>query len=381
MMVNILTPTKKQSLFKSQDWLLNFAALSLSFIGVLLVWAATKPRLEITDTSTEYYVIRHVGTLLFGIVLALLISRSQYSLLRAYAPILYLIGVIGLIVVLIPGIGTEINGIRAWIAIPGGFTLQPAELAKLAIVLGMSMILAEAQQPGIEPEDREVGLALVLAAIPLGLILLQPDLGTAIIIGVIILAVLAIAAAPIKWILGLIGSALVAMFSLVALGILDEYQINRLLTFIDPGRDPLVSGYNLIQVKLAIGTGGFTGWGLFDGPQTNGRFIPSQQTDFIYATAGEAFGFIGGVLIIALLGIVTWRALVIAKDADRFGRLAATGVAAWFGFQTFQNIGMNLGIMPITGVPLPFISYGGTSMFAVWMAVGLLQNIRGRTRD
>lgn len=380
-MVNILSPTKKQSVFKSQDWLLNFAALALSFIGVLLVWAATKPRLEITDTSTEYYVIRHLGTLIFGILLALLITRSQYSLLRAYAPILYLVGVIGLIVVLIPGIGTEINGIRAWIAIPGGFTLQPAELAKLAIVLGMSMILAEAQQPGIEPDDREVGLALLLAAIPLGLILLQPDLGTAIIIGVIILAVLAISAAPMKWVLGLIGSAFVAMFFLVVLGILDEYQINRLLTFIDPGRDPLVSGYNLIQVKLAIGTGGFTGWGLFDGPQTNGRFIPSQQTDFIYATAGESFGFIGGVLIIALLGIVTWRALVIARDADRFGRLAATGVAAWFGFQTFQNIGMNLGIMPITGVPLPFISYGGTSMFAVWMAVGLLQNIRGRTRD
>lgn len=380
-MVNIFTPVKKQSLLKSQDWLLNFAALALSFIGVLLVWAATKPRLEITDTSTEYYVIRHLGTLIFGIILALLITRSQYSLLRAYAPILYVLGVLGLIVVLIPGIGTEINGIRAWIAIPGGFTLQPAELAKLAIVLGMSMILAEAQQPGIEPEDREVGLSLLLAAIPLGLILLQPDLGTAIIIGVIVLAVLAISAAAMKWIFGLIGSAILAMFVLVVLGILDEYQINRLLTFIDPGRDPLVSGYNLIQVKLAIGTGGLTGWGLFDGPQTNGRFIPSQQTDFIYATAGESFGFVGGVLIIALLAIVTWRALVIARDADRFGRLAATGVAAWFGFQTFQNIGMNLGIMPITGVPLPFISYGGTSMFAVWMAVGLLQNIRGRTRD
>lgn len=380
-MVNIFTPVKKQSLLKSQDWLLNFAALALSFIGVLLVWAATKPRLEITDTSTEYYVIRHLGTLIFGIILALLITRSQYSLLRAYAPILYVLGVLGLIVVLIPGIGTEINGIRAWIAIPGGFTLQPAELAKLAIVLGMSMILAEAQQPGIEPEDREVGLSLLLAAIPLGLILLQPDLGTAIIIGVIVLAVLAISAAAMKWIFGLIGSAILAMFVLVVLGILDEYQINRLLTFIDPGRDPLVSGYNLIQVKLAIGTGGLTGWGLFDGPQTNGRFIPSQQTDFIYATAGESFGFVGGVLIIVLLAIVTWRALVIARDADRFGRLAATGVAAWFGFQTFQNIGMNLGIMPITGVPLPFISYGGTSMFAVWMAVGLLQNIRGRTRD
>ncbi|MEN9923172.1 MAG: hypothetical protein RIS09_686 [Actinomycetota bacterium] len=380
-MVNVFTPNKKQSLLASQDWILNFAALALSFIGVLLVYAATKPRLEITETSTEYYLIRHVGTLLVGVVLAILISRSQYTLLRAYAPILYLVGVIGLIVVLIPGIGTEINGIRAWIAIPGGFTLQPAELAKLAIVLGMSMILAEAQQPGIEPEDKEVGLALLLAAIPLGLILLQPDLGTAIIVGVIILAVIAISAAGMKWIFGLVGSALFAMLLLVVLGILDEYQINRLLTFIDPGRDPLVSGYNLIQVKLAIGTGGFTGWGLFDGPQTNGRFIPSQQTDFIYATAGEAFGFIGGVLIIALLGIVTWRALLIAQGADRFGRLAATGVAAWLGFQTFQNIGMNLGIMPITGVPLPFISYGGTSMFAVWMAVGLLQNIRGRSRD
>ena len=380
-MVNIFTPTKRLSIFKSQDWFLNFAALTLSIIGVFLVWAATKPRLEITETSTEYYVIRHVGTLIVGIILALVITRSQYSLLRAYAPILYLIGVVGLVVVLIPGIGTEINGVRAWIAIPGGFTLQPAELAKLAIVLGMSMILAEAQQPGVEPEDKEVGLALLLAAIPLGLILLQPDLGTAIIVGVIVLAVIAVSAASIKWILGLVSSALFAMLALVALGILDEYQINRLLTFIDPGRDPLVSGYNLIQVKLAIGTGGLTGWGLFDGPQTNGRFIPSQQTDFIYATAGEAFGFVGGVIIIGLLGILTWRALIIARDADRFGRLAATGVAAWLGFQTFQNIGMNLGIMPITGVPLPFISYGGTSMFAVWMAVGLLQNIRGRSRD
>jgi rod shape determining protein RodA len=175
------------------------------------------------------------------------------------------------------------------------------------------------------------------------------------------------------------GTAVAGVVVILTSGVLQLYQLNRLRVFLDPSVDPAGAGYNLAQVKLAIGSGGWNGFGPFHGPQTNGRFIPEQQTDFIFSAIGEQFGFIGAGLVIVALFLLCWRALKIASETtDRFGRIAATGVACWFGFQTFENIGMNLGIMPVTGVPLPFISYGGSSMFACWMAVGLLQNIKTR---
>jgi len=378
---NLLARGKdSESWWQRQDWYLNAAAFSLSAIGLLLVWAASKPRLSASGLDPNTYLYRHAANILIGIMLGYVISRSKYTLLRAYAPILYAIGFFGLIAVLL--IGFEINGVKAWIQLPAGFTLQPSEFAKIALVLGMAMILAETRQRGFEPENRQVIISLALAALPLGLIMLQPDLGTAIVISMTVLGVLAVAGVSFRWMIGLVSSGIIAVILVLALGLLDEYQINRLIVFLDPTIDPLVTGYNIIQVKLAIGSGGFGGTGLFKGPLTNGGFVPEQQTDFIYSVAGEQLGFIGSGLIIFLLGFITWRALRIARESsDLFGRIAATGVAIWLGFQTFENVGMNLGIMPITGVPLPFVSYGGTATFAVWMAVGLLQNIKSRLTE
>jgi rod shape determining protein RodA len=378
---NLLARGKdSESWWQRQDWYLTAAAFSLSIIGLLLVWAASRPRLTASGGDPNAYLYRHSANIIIGLILGYIISRSKYTLLRAYAPILYLFGFLGLIAVLL--IGTEINGVKAWIQLPMGFTLQPSEFAKIALVLGMAMILAETRQRGFEPENRQVIISLSLAALPLGLIMLQPDLGTAIVISVTVLGVLAVAGVSFRWMMGLIAAGVTIIIAVISFGFLDEYQINRLIVFLDPSIDPLVTGYNIIQVKLAIGSGGFGGTGLFNGPLTNGGFVPEQQTDFIYSVAGEEMGFVGSSVIILLLAFVTWRALRIARESsDLFGRIAASGVAIWFGFQTFENIGMNLGIMPITGVPLPFVSYGGTATFAVWMGIGLLQNIKSRLTD
>lgn len=378
---NLLARGKdSESWWQRQDWYLNAAAMSLAIIGLLLVWAASRPRLLASGLDPNIYLYRHAANILIGLFLAYVISRSKYTLLRAYAPILYLLGFVGLIAVLL--VGFEINGVKAWIQLPAGFTLQPSEFAKIALVLGMAMILAETRQRGFEPENRQVVISLALAALPLGLIMLQPDLGTAIVIAMTVLGVLAVAGVSFRWMIGLVSAGVLLIVAVLAFGFLSEYQVNRLIVFLDPTIDPLVTGYNIIQVKLAIGSGGFSGTGLFNGPLTNGNFVPEQQTDFIYSVAGEELGFIGSGLIIFLLGFITWRALRIARESsDLFGRIAASGVAVWLGFQTFENIGMNLGIMPITGVPLPFVSYGGTATFAVWMAVGLLQNIKSRLTE
>jgi rod shape determining protein RodA len=378
---NLLARGKdSESWWHRQDWYLNAAAFSLSVIGLLLVWAASRPRLSASGGDPNAYLYRHAANIMIGIFLGYVISRSKYTMLRAFAPVLYLIGSLGLVVVLL--IGTEINGVKAWIQLPQGFTLQPSEFAKIALVLGMALILAETRQRGFEPENREVIISLALAAFPLGLIMLQPDLGTAIVISFIVLGVLGVGGVSFRWMIGLVTTGVFVIIAVIGFGFLDEYQINRLIVFLDPSIDPLVTGYNIIQVKLAIGSGGFGGTGLFNGPLTNGGFVPEQQTDFIYSVAGEEFGFVGSGIIIFLLGFITWRALRIARESsDLFGRIAASGVAIWLGFQTFENIGMNLGIMPITGVPLPFVSYGGTATFAVWMAIGLLQNIKSRLTE
>ncbi len=375
-MVNLLASSKKESWWRRQDWVLTIAALSLSFIGLLTVWAATRPRLIDIGTDPEAYLKRHGVILIIGLILGILVARLRYTMLRAYAPILYGAGVLGLIAVLI--IGVEVNGITAWIQLPAGFTLQPSEFAKLAIIIGMSMVLSETRQRDDLPSSREVLLALGVAAVPVGLIMLQPDLGTTVVIGFFVFALLAAAGIPTRWLQALtaVGIAGIALVWTVP-GILSDYQKDRLLVFINPEFDPLGAGYNLRMAQLAIGSGGMSGTGLFNGPQTNGKFVPEQQTDFIFSALGEELGFIGSALVISLLIVVCWRALKIAQETnDRFGRIAATGVAMWIAFQAFENIGMNLGMMPITGVPLPFISYGGSSIFAIWMAVGLLQNIK-----
>ena len=363
------------------DNLLNFAVGGLLIIGTLLVYAGTREWFRSYGLDPEYYLKRHVLNILIGALLAYGTTLIDYRLLRAYTPLIWLASVIGLVIVLIPGLGSEINGARAWISLPGGFQFQPAELAKIAIIVGIAMIMADRENAHDDPSDLDVVKALAIAAVPVLLIIAQPDLGTVLIISAAILAMIGASGAPSRWVIGLLILAVIGVFTAIQTGAVSQYQIARLQSFVDPSADPQATGYQLRQSRITIGSGGILGKGLFNGPQTNGRFVPEQQTDFIFTVAGEELGFIGCSVILALYLLLFIRVFAICRrSSDLFGRLVCIGVIAWFIFQTFENIGMTMGLMPMTGVPLPFLSYGGSSMFANLIGIGLLQNVHSRGR-
>ena len=362
------------------DRMLTLAVVGLLVIGTLLVWSATANRDTLTGGDPQLYLTKHLVNIAIGLVLGVMVVATDHRWVRILAPLVYLGCVAGLVLVLT--VGTTVNGSRSWLMV-GGQSVQPAELAKLAVVIAMALLVAERtegswRQRGVGHLD-VLGM-LAIAALPAVLILLQPDLGTMLVLSATVFGVVAISGAPRRWLVGLAGAAVTAAVLAVQAGVLEDYQVDRFLAFMDPELDPRGAGYNTEQARIAIGNGGILGQGLFDGSQTQSGFVPEQHTDFVFTVAGEELGLVGSGLLIALLGVVLWRALTIALHAeDLFGRLAAGGVAVWFGFQAFQNIGMSLGIMPVTGVPLPLVSYGGSSMFAALMAIGLLQNIHLRT--
>ncbi|MEJ6577889.1 MAG: rod shape-determining protein RodA [Actinomycetota bacterium] len=367
--------------FSQFDRILTFSVAALLIIGTLLVYAATKDWFANQGLDPEYYLKRHLVNILIGGLLAYGTTLIDYRLLRAYTPIVWALAVLGLVIVLIPGLGSEINGAQAWISFPGGFQIQPAELAKIAIIVGISMILAEKHDKDANPTDKDVMKALAIAAVPILLILRQPDLGTVVIISAAILTIIATSGAPTRWVVGLLVLAVIGGFTAIKTGVVSEYQVSRLQSFVDPSADPQATGYQLRQSRITIGSGGITGKGLFNGPQTNGRFVPEQQTDFIFTVAGEELGFIGSGFILLCYILFFIRAFTIARRTDDlFGRLVCVGVISWFAFQTFENIGMTMGMVPMTGVPLPFISYGGSSMFANLIGLGLIQNVHLRSR-
>lgn len=348
------------------DWGLYVAALGLSLIGALLVWSGTH------TTVGPALAVRHLINTAIGVGMAVLLVRADVRWIRAAAPWLYLAGLLGLLLVLGP-LGVTVNGSRSWIHLPGGFSLQPAELSKIALCIGLAMILAEGRDTTRPPTWREVVTAWLLGGIPIVLILAQPDLGTALVLGAMTVAVVAASGAGLRWtVLAVVGVA-GAVVAAIRVPLLAPYQLNRLLAFADPSLDPQGIGYQTQQARLAVGSGGWSGTGLGQGPQTQGGFIPFQHTDFVFSIAGEELGLLGSLGILALLMFLVVRALWVAlRTEDPFARLVAVGVAAWLLFQTVENVGMNLGLMPVTGLPLPFVSYGGSSMFAGWLAVGLV---------
>ena len=372
---------RRKSAFAGFDPVLTVAVGILLFMGTLLVYAATRNWYAANGLDPQYYLKRHVINILIGLLLAWGTTVIDYRLLRAYTPVLWGFGVVGLAFVLIPGVGSEVNGAKAWIPLPGGFQIQPAELAKISIIVGISMLLSERSHDSDEPTNKDIVRALAVAAVPVALILLQPDMGTVFIISASIVAILAVSGAPTRWVAGLLILAVLGGFVATKAGVISGYQVKRLQAFVDPNADSQGSGYQLRQARITVGSGGFLGTGLFDGPQTNGRFVPEQQTDFIFTVAGEELGFLGSGFIILLYILILMRAFAIARrSSDPYGQMVCTGVIAWFAFQTFENIGMTLGLMPMTGVPLPFMSYGGSSMFANLIGFGLLQNVNARHR-
>ncbi len=346
----------------------------------MLVWSATRPRLLEAGGNPQAYLERHLLNLVLGVGLGLLVAVVDYRMLRAYAPVVYVGSCVGLLAVLV--IGTTINGAHSWIVVGGGFQLQPSEFAKVALVVGMAMVLAERRTHEDVHRSADVPLVLALAGVPLGLVLLQPDAGTAMVFVFTVLGVLGVAGVPARWIAGLVLGCVLAGALAVQLHVLQAYQLDRFRVFTNPDANTQGAAYNVTQARIAIGSGGLFGTGLFHGTQTNGSFVPEQHTDFVFTVAGEELGFVGAGGIILLFAILLWRALRLAgRSPDLFGRLVAAGVVTWFAFQSFVNIGMTLGIMPVTGLPLPFVSYGGSAMFANWMAIGLLLNVQMRQRD
>ncbi|GHJ98853.1 rod shape-determining protein RodA [Streptomyces sp. NPDC003753] len=368
----------RDGLARRLDWPILLSALALSLIGTALVYSATRNRTEINQGDPYYFLIRHLMNTGIGIALMIGTIWLGHRTLRTAVPILYGISLFMVLLVLTP-LGATINGNRNWLVFGGGFSLQPSEFVKITIILGMAMLLAARVDAGDKPypDHRTVAQSLGLAAIPMMIVMLMPDLGSTMVMAVIVLGVLLASGAPNRWIFGLLTAGAVGAIAVWQLHILDEYQINRFAAFANPDLDPSGVGYNTNQARIAIGSGGLTGAGLFHGSQTTGQFVPEQQTDFVFTVAGEELGFLGAGLILVLLGVVLWRACRIARETtELYGTIVAAGIIAWFAFQSFENVGMTLGIMPVAGLPLPFVSYGGSSMFAVWMAVGLLQSIR-----
>jgi rod shape determining protein RodA len=370
----------RRAVWRRMDWVLVAATAALLAVGSLLVWSATEGNVALTGGDGTAYLARHLTNIAIGVLLAWVVAATDHRWLRMWTPVVYLGAIAGLALVLSP-LGAVINGSRSWLLI-GGTSIQPAEFAKLGVVLAMALLLAEKTEARRESSlrDTDVLAALLVAAVPAGLIMAQPDLGTMLVLGVTVFGVIAVAGAPTRWLAGLGLAAVGTAFAAVSLGLLHGYQLDRFAAFLDPAHDPRGAGYNTTQARIAIGNGGIFGQGLFHGSQTQSGFVPEQHTDFVFTVAGEELGLVGAAALIVCFLALLWRALRIsARSDDMFGRLAGAGVAVWFGFQTFQNIGMCLGIMPVTGVPLPLVSYGGTSMFASLMAVGLLINIHLRT--
>jgi rod shape determining protein RodA len=357
---------------RGYDLVLGGVALTLGLIGAVLVWAATR------QSDGESFLYRHLFNLTIAAGLMIAASRLDARLLRLFGPGVYLASLLGLMAVLV--IGTRVNGAKAWIRLGGGFELQPSEFMKLGLVVGLAVLFTRRDDydEDAAPPTRDVAVALAVIAAPLLLIMLQPDLGSAMVLASAVFGVLVMAGVRARWTVGLLVlGVLVAVVALKS-GVVHGYQLDRIKSFTDPSVDPQGASYNVNQAHIAIAAGGLFGTGLFHGPQTNGGFVPEQQTDFIFSVAGEELGLIGAAVIIALFALLCWRGLAIARDADPVGRLVAVGVVCWFAFQAFQNIGMNLGLTPVTGVPLPFVSYGGSSMFAQGLALGLLQAVRRR---
>jgi rod shape determining protein RodA len=369
----------RDSPLRRLDWILMLAVALLCTFGALLVWGATKPQQLTAGLDPNAYLKKDLLNVGIGVGLGSVAALVDYRTIRAYAPVVYGASLIGLIAVLVHG--QTINGSHSWIHLPAGFEVQPSEFAKIALIVLLAMLLGERRDGEVAPDNRDVWWALGLTLPPVLLVLAQPDVGTVMVVAVVVFGMVALSGVSARWILGILAAAAIGVVVVMHLHLLQQYQIDRLTNFTNPRKDTQGFGYNTHQARIAIGSGGWLGKGLFHGTQTNGQFVPEQQTDFVFTVAGEELGLLGAGLIVLLVGVVLWRGLSIASRAeDSFGTLVAVGVVCWFGFQAFENIGMTVGIMPVTGLPLPFVSYGGSSMFANMLAVGLLQNVYVRSR-
>ncbi|NLY90157.1 MAG: rod shape-determining protein RodA [Firmicutes bacterium] len=368
-----------KKLFKNIDYYLLISVLLLVVIGLVMIYSATRNNYALTGGDPFALVKKQALAVAMGIAGMILIMLSDYRFPDLIFHILYGLNLLLLLLVLSP-LGMEVKGAKSWLNLGGAFSLQPSELAKLLVILTLAKHLADKEEID---SFWDLWSPFIHIFFPLVLILLQPDLGTTLVFMFFFFVMLYVAGYSRRFLLGVILagiSALVLLFvSHYYLGTplpFKEYQIQRMTIFLNPDRDPTGSGWNVRQAIIAVGSGRFMGKGLFQGTQGRLGFLPESHNDFIFAILCEELGFLGGFLVLALFFIIIWRCLVIMQQAkDKEGVLITAGITAMFLFHIMENIGMNIGIMPITGIPLPFVSYGGSAMITNLLAIGFIENI------
>ncbi|MEE8330278.1 MAG: rod shape-determining protein RodA [Acidimicrobiia bacterium] len=357
------------------DFVLVGSVTALAALGLLMIFSASIDSVTQLGIGSSPDAQRQLVFILIGAGVFTATSLLEERPMRLVAPITYLAVMVLLLLVLTP-IGTEVRGAQRWLQL-GSFQLQPSELAKPALILSLAALL------GSDPDEQlpwrrivqTIAVMLPLAA----LVAIQPDLGTTIVFLFIAPLLLFMAGASLRQLGGilLVGAAGLLVAMQAGLFAFKDYQIARLTAFLDPAADQLTLNYNQLQSKLTIGSGGLLGKGLFEGDQTNLSFVPHQTTDFIFTAVGEQLGFLGAAIVIGLFAVIVWRLLMIAATANsRFGRLYAAGAAGLVAFHVFVNIGMTVGMLPVTGLPLPFMSQGGSSFIAMMAVIGLAHSFR-----
>lgn len=359
------------------DWVLVVAVALVTCFGALMVYSVTRGPVPPYETG---FVKRVVMFMIIGALLMAAAAVFDYRRLRDYWPFIYGGSVTLLLLVLIPGVGESRSGTQGWFQL-GPFQLQPSELAKLGMIIGFAGLASQFRG---DLDTPRVLMLLGLCGLPMGLVMLQPDLGTTLVSVAVSFALLLVAGVRPR-VLGVLALGAVVVTTLVLTsGVLKEYQVARLTTYVRQDQEVTSerdeeTRYNLDQAKLAIGSGGLTGKGLFQGTQTNNSFVPEQRTDFIFTAVGEQLGFVGCAALLTGLGVIVWRVWRTAQLArDDFGMLLCTGVMVMIVIQSFENIGMTIGIMPITGIPLPFMSYGGSALLTMCISIGLVLSVHMR---
>ncbi len=367
-------PSTGRPLVLRLDVALVLTTFVVAAIGVVIVYSSTRSKLLLEGLSPHYYLNRQAAYVVVGGVVMLVLAAVDYKWLEHASAVLYLGIVLALLAMFTP-IGSHVLGATRWIQL-GPIQVQPSSFAIPVLIVTVATFCARRPE-GLERQD--LFKVLALAAVPILLVVKQPDLASGIVMCITLLVMLVVAGIPNRYLVLLLVSAVVGAFAVVHFGLLKSYEVNRLTSFLHPGKDLQGSNYNPHQSVAAIGSGGVWGKGLFHGPQTNLQYVPEQQTDFIFSAVGEQLGFVGSASVILLLGIVSWRLLRAAQTThDAFGRLLAIGGFTFIAFSAFENAGMSMGIMPVAGIPLPFLSYGGSATVAFFCAVGIALSVQAR---
>ena len=357
------------------DAILLVTAGILAVTGIVMIYSATRGKLTLQGLDPHYYLKRQLVFFVISLMVLLVVSLFDYRRWEQLATALYVGILLALLAVLSP-IGSSSKGSQRWFSL-GPLQLQPSQFATLVLIVVIATYCARRPE-GLE--FRDLVRMVMMVALPILLIFSQPDLGTAIVCSVIFIVMLAVAGMPVRYLVLLgLGAVMVVVVAL-NVGVVKHYQIQRLTSFISPNTASTDVIYNVNQAKTAIAHGGIFGQGLFKGTQTNLAYVPEQRTDFIFSAVGEQLGFVGAGVLLVLYGILAWRIMRVAQMAkDTFGRLLCSGVFALLMFSVFENVGMNMGIMPVAGIPLPFLSYGGSSMIGFMAAIGIVTSVHYRS--